>query len=53
MRAGDLIISVQGKAVKTLAALKQAFTPEALAEGVRLRAKTTAGSRNFFFRVSK
>jgi len=51
LRAGDLIISVQGKPVKTVAALKQAFSPEALAQGVRLRAKTPAGSHNFYLRV--
>ncbi len=51
MRPGDLIISVQGKPVKTVAALKQVLSPEALDAGVRLRARTFAGSRNFFLRV--
>jgi serine protease Do len=53
VRAGDLIVSVQGKAVKTVAALKEALGEEALAEGVRMRAKTGFGYRTFFLQVEK
>lgn len=53
IRAGDLIISIQGTQVKSIAALKQALNPDALAEGVRMRAKTSDGSRNFFLRASQ
>jgi S1-C subfamily serine protease len=53
LRPGDLIISVQGKEVRSVAALKQALSEEILAEGARLRARTTAGYRTFFLQVEK
>ncbi|HPD31744.1 MAG TPA: Do family serine endopeptidase [Phycisphaerae bacterium] len=53
MRPGSLIISVQGKEVRTVAALKQALSQEALARGVRLRVRTIAGYRTFFLQVEK
>ncbi len=52
VRPGDLIVSVQGKPVKTLSALKQALSPEALAEGVRIRIRGEYGTRTLLFQIS-
>lgn len=49
---GDSILSVQGTAVKSPAALKKALSPEALAQGVRLRVRTEAGTRTLLLQVS-
>jgi serine protease Do len=49
---GDIILSVQGKDVKSPAALKNALTAHALAQGVRLRIKTENGTRILLLQVA-
>jgi len=53
IKKGDLIISVQGQRVKTARELEEALSEEALAEGVRVRVKTSSfGYRTFYLRIS-
>ncbi len=52
---GDLIINVQGEAVNTVEALRNALSKEALAKGVRIRIRTTnprVGYRTLFLQVN-
>jgi serine protease Do len=49
---GDIIVSVQGEAVKTPKALEQALSREALAKGVRLRVRSEYGTRSMLLQVS-
>ncbi len=52
IRAGDLIVSVQGKRIKTGRELQKALSDKALEQGVRIRVKTRSGYRTFYERIS-
>jgi len=49
--AGDIIVSVQGQSVRSPAALREALSPEALEDGVRLRVRTPQGTRTLLLQV--
>jgi len=55
IREGDLILSVQGKAVRSGDDLREALSQSALSEGVRLRIKDvqTKNTHTLFARSSK
>jgi serine protease Do len=52
INAGDIVVSVQGKSVKSPFALEKALNAEALAQGVRLRVKGEYASRSVLLRVA-
>ncbi|HQE29818.1 MAG TPA: trypsin-like peptidase domain-containing protein, partial [Phycisphaerae bacterium] len=49
---GDIIVSVQGEAVKSPVALRKALSSEALKSGVRLRVRTPQGTRTLLLEVA-
>lgn len=49
---GDLIVNVQGKAIKSTRALRQALTDEALEQGLRMQVKSKSGFLTLFWKLS-